>query len=200
MISTYKIKPKFQAFLLPVLKFLHRCGVTANAITWSAIMLSLATGVLCFFYPSKLMLVIIPISLFVRMALNALDGMMARIYQMQSKKGEILNELGDVVSDFILFYPAGKLFNINPHLLIAFLFLSLVNEYVGVLGKAVSGERRYEGPMGKSDRAFVVGLLCIINLIFPCCLSYSNYIFALVCALLIVSTSVRIYKTLKINL
>ena len=200
MISTYKIKPKFQAFLLPVLKFLHRCGVTANAITWSAIILSLATGVLCFFYTSKLMLVIIPISLFVRMALNALDGMMARIYQMQSKKGEILNELGDVVSDFILFYPVGKLFNINPHLLIAFLFLSLVNEYAGVLGKAVSGERRYEGPMGKSDRAFVVGLLCIINLIFPCCLSYSNYIFALVCALLIVSTSVRIYKTLKINL
>jgi CDP-diacylglycerol--glycerol-3-phosphate 3-phosphatidyltransferase len=200
MISTYKIKPKFQAFLLPVLKFLHRCGVTANAITWSAIMLSVATGVICFFYPSKMMLVIIPISLFVRMALNALDGMMARIYQMQSKKGEILNELGDVVSDFIMFYPLGKIFDLDSNLLVAFLFLSLVNEYVGVLGKAVSGERRYEGPMGKSDRAFVVGLLCIFSLIFPICLTYSNYVFVFVCALLIVSTSIRIYKTLKINL
>jgi CDP-diacylglycerol--glycerol-3-phosphate 3-phosphatidyltransferase len=132
------------------------------------------------------------------MALNALDGMMARIYNMQSKKGEVLNELGDVISDFIMFFPIGVLFQLNIGLLLSFLFFSLLNEYSGILGKAVSGVRRYDGPMGKSDRALVVGLVSLLLLVSPSLISYSNYLFLVVCALLLVSTFVRINKTLKI--
>jgi CDP-diacylglycerol--glycerol-3-phosphate 3-phosphatidyltransferase len=32
-----------------------------------------------------------------------------------------------------------------------------LTEYAGVLGVMVGAQRRYDGPMGKSDRAFVVG-------------------------------------------
>lgn len=199
MISIYKIKPKFQAFLAPVLSLLYRLGCTANMITWGAILLSVITGIIAFLYPGKFVLILMPISLFLRMALNALDGMMARNYNMQSKKGEILNELGDVTSDFIMFYPIGVLFKLQPIILIMFLFLSIVNEFTGILGKAVSGERRYEGPMGKSDRAFVVGLFCILLLISPNWTKYSNYMFCLVCSLLTFSTLVRIHKTLKLE-
>jgi len=38
------------------------------------------------------------------MALNAIDGMLAREHHMQSKLGAILNELGDVVSDTVLIF------------------------------------------------------------------------------------------------
>jgi CDP-diacylglycerol--glycerol-3-phosphate 3-phosphatidyltransferase len=198
MISIYKIKPKFQQLLMPVLKMLNKIGVTANMITWFAILLSIGTDVTIYFYPGKFALVLLPISLLIRMALNALDGMMARIYNMQSKKGEVLNELGDVISDFIMFFPIGVLFQLNIGLLLSFLFFSLLNEYAGILGKAVSGERRYDGPMGKSDRALVVGLVSLLLLVSQSLISYSNYLFLVVCALLLVSTFVRINKTLKI--
>ena len=81
-------------------------GVTANQITLSSILLSLLIGI-AFWYASynKLLFLALPIGLFIRMALNALDGMMARIYNQQTKKGEVLNELGDIISDIFIFFP-----------------------------------------------------------------------------------------------
>lgn len=199
MISIYKIKPKFQSLLMPVLDGLYKLGVTANMITWAAILLSVGTGVFTYFFPYQLALLILPISLFLRMALNALDGMMARIHNMQSKKGEVLNELGDVVSDFIMFYPIGVLFNLNDLILLAFLFLALINEYAGILGKAVSGERRYDGPMGKSDRALLVGLFSLVLYFFPSMISFGEIVFYIVAFLLTISTLVRINKTINLS-
>lgn len=197
MISTYTIKPKFQQLLKPVLEWLFKIGITANTITWCAILLSAATGLAIWLHPFGLMLLILPIALLIRMALNALDGMMARTYQMQSKKGEILNELGDVISDFLMFFPLLKLFSVQLYILIAFLFMSLINEYAGILGKAVAGNRRYEGPMGKSDRAFVIGVLSLIYYFTNSLANYIDYSFLLLILLLIISTYSRIKNTLK---
>ena len=40
--------------------------------------------------------------------------------------------------------------------------LSVLNEFAGVMGKVLGGERRYEGPMGKSDLAFLFGLIATV--------------------------------------
>lgn len=197
MISLYQIKPKFQQLLKPILTALFKMGVTANMITWSAILLSIGTGVLLWMHPYGKALLVLPISLLVRMALNALDGMMARTYNMQSKVGEILNELGDVVSDLCMFFPLLYVFGLNIYVLLAFLFLSVINEYTGVLAKAISGNRRYDGPMGKSDRAFVVGLVSLILFFNSSLMAYTNYVFMFASILLVISTTVRIVKTLK---
>ena len=199
MISVYKIKPKFQQLLKPILDAMYRMGFTANSITWMAIALSIFTGIFCWFYPGKTAMLILPMALLLRMALNALDGMMARTYNMQSKAGEVLNEIGDVISDLCIFAPIGILFKLDPIILVVFLLLSAVNEFAGILGKAVSGERRYEGPMGKSDRALVIGLIALISFFSEVLLPYTNYIFGVVLALLIISTAVRIRKTLTIS-
>jgi CDP-diacylglycerol--glycerol-3-phosphate 3-phosphatidyltransferase len=197
MISIYSIKPKFQQLLKPVLELLYKMGMTANAITWIAILLSIGTGALLWIHPYGLSFIILPAALLVRMALNALDGMMARTYNMQSKKGEVLNELGDVVSDFIMFFPLIRLLPINVYVILVFLFLSVLNEYTGILGKAVSGVRRYDGPMGKSDRAFVVGLISLIFYFTTRLGYYVDYIFLFINLLLVISTYIRIHKTLN---
>ena len=49
--------------------------------------------------------VYLPPVLLARMALNAVDGMLAREHAMQSALGAILNELGDVLSDTALYLP-----------------------------------------------------------------------------------------------
>jgi len=37
--------------------------------------------------------------------------------------------------------------------------LAAMSEFAGALGPTVGASRRYDGPMGKSDRAFVFGAL-----------------------------------------
>jgi CDP-diacylglycerol---glycerol-3-phosphate 3-phosphatidyltransferase len=195
MISVYNIKPKFQQLLMPILRGLHGLGVSANAITIVAILLSLATGLAFWWIDSPKMLLWIPLALLLRMALNALDGMMARTYQMQSRLGEILNELGDVVSDIFIFFPFLKLAFVNSYVLYAFILLSVINEFAGVLGKAMGGERRYEGPMGKSDRAMFLGIVCLVFYFFPSTQQYANWLFGAAIALLLMSTFTRLKIT-----
>lgn len=196
MISVYQIKPRFQQLLLPVLKMLHRRGVSANAITVVAILLSAGTGLAFWWAESPLMFLWVALALLLRMALNALDGMMARTYQMQSRLGEVLNEVGDIVSDVFLFFPLVKLSYVQPHLLFVFIVLSVINEFAGVLSKAMGGERRYDGPMGKSDRALFLGLLCILLYFWPVVQDYVNIAFLLATALLLLSTYTRLKKSI----
>lgn len=198
MISIYKIKPKFQALLKPVLISLHKWNITANQITLASLLLSLFIGI-CFWNSDvyTLLFLALPIGLFLRMALNALDGMMARSYNQQSKLGEVLNEVGDIISDFIIFLPLVKFESQSLLLVICFIFLSVLNETTGILSKAINGDRRYDGPMGKSDRAFIIGLYGIIKFFNFDMASYINYIFIMILILLTISTFTRLKQSLK---
>ncbi len=198
MISVYKIKPKFQQLLMPILKGLHKIGISANQITISSILLSLIIGVSFWFAGSnKYLFLALPIGLFMRMALNALDGMMARTYNQQTKKGEILNEIGDVISDLFIFFPLLIFEKDNLYLIVAFLCLSIVNEFAGILGKVVSNNRQYDGPMGKSDRALVIGLYGLLSFFSIGLGNYSSLIFSGIIILILISTITRIKKALK---
>ena len=197
MISVYKIKPAFQKLLQPLLNALHRLGITANQLTIIAILFSFGLGVIVYFssqYPFFLLLV--AIGLLLRMVLNALDGMMARQFDMQSKMGEVLNELGDVVSDLAIFLPFIVFPELNPRIVVLFAVLSIINEYAGILGKAMGGERRYDGPMGKSDRALILGLFCILGYFWKDVFNYSNWIFGIASFLILISTITRIRRSL----
>lgn len=163
MISVYQLKPRFQALLQPVLRRLRNWGFTPNSLTVIAFLLSLAMGCYSFYGERQIALFLVPAGLLLRMALNALDGMMARQFNLQSKLGAVLNEMGDLLSDAVLYYPVlYVLFGMDSIWVGWFIFLSLLNEFAGLLGQALGGERRYDGPMGKSDRALLIGVLCLL--------------------------------------
>jgi CDP-diacylglycerol--glycerol-3-phosphate 3-phosphatidyltransferase len=163
MPSVYDLKPGFQKLLLPLTAALYRLGITANGVTVSAMLASLAFGAwMALATDSRLPFLLLPVFMFVRMALNAIDGMLARQYRQQSKLGAILNEAGDVVSDAALYAPFAMLPAVQPGIILGVVFLSLLTEFVGVLGQAIGGGRRYEGPLGKSDRAVVFGALGLL--------------------------------------
>ena len=199
MISVYNIKPKFQQLLKPVMEFLHRKKFTPNHVTLLALFGSILTGGYVYLNEGWGYLVVVPLYLFIRMALNAIDGMMARAYNQQSPLGEVLNELGDVLADLAIFYPLLHKFGIDkhPNLLVVFIALMIINEFVGVLGKAMGGARRYEGPMGKSDRALFFGLLCVVVFLFPMVLSWIYYLIILVVLAMLLSTITRIKNSLN---
>ena len=161
--TTYDLKPAFQRMLLPMLGRLRQAGVTPNTLTWMAILLSGGLGyAFVLGQEQRSWFYAVAAGLLLRMALNALDGMMARQFSMTSTAGAVLNELGDVVSDALVMWPLALLPGVHAGWVGALLWMSAVNEYAGVLGASVGGERRYEGPMGKSDRTLVWGLFCLL--------------------------------------
>lgn len=161
--SIYALKPKFQALLRPLVAALHRSGATPNGITWSALLLSLAYGSWMAFEPNRHWpYLLLPAFMLLRMALNAIDGMLAREYEQQSGLGAILNEAGDVLSDTALYLPFALLPGVHAAPVLAVVFLSMMSEFVGVLGHATGAGRRYEGPLGKSDRALAFGALGLV--------------------------------------
>lgn len=138
-------------------------GVSANQVTLAALVLSLATGSLILLQPAASWpLLLVPGTLFVRMALNALDGMMAREHDMQTTLGAVLNELGDVLADAALYLPIGMVPGVSGRLVTVVVVLSVVSEMAGVIGVQIGSTRRYDGPMGKSDRALMFGAVALL--------------------------------------
>ena len=163
MASIYGLKPAFQGLLRPLTRALAGAGVTANAVTIVAALLSLAVGAAIAITPeSRGTLLLLPAALFARMALNAIDGMLAREHGQKSRLGALLNELGDVVSDAALYLPLARVPGFDPRLVVGTVVLATLTEMTGVLGPTIGASRRYDGPMGKSDRAFVFGLLALL--------------------------------------
>ncbi|PYV93649.1 MAG: hypothetical protein DMG90_01775 [Acidobacteria bacterium] len=162
MSSIYDLKPNFQKLLRPLVNGLARIGVTANQVTIAALLLSLSAGQLIARVHGGRMLLVLPVVLFVRMALNAMDGMLAREHNQKSALGAILNELGDVIADVGLYLPLAAVPQFDPWLVIGVVILSVLTEMTGVIGVQIGASRRYDGPFGKSDRAFLFGLMGLL--------------------------------------
>lgn len=163
MPSVYDLKPRFQRLLRPLGGALARAGVTANQVTVAAVALSAAGGAVIALAPGERWpLLALPAVLFVRMALNAVDGMLAREHGQASRLGAVLNELGDVVADSLLYLPLALVPGIDPRWLVAAVVAALWAEMAGIVAVEIGAARRYDGPMGKSDRAAVFGLLALV--------------------------------------
>ena len=160
--TIYNLKPAFQYLLRPLTRALWRVGVTANQVTVSALVLSLIVGGVMVRYAGRprVLLLLGPV-LFLRMALNAMDGILAKELGLKSRLGALLNELGDVFSDAALYLPLALGWGFSPVLIILIVVFAVISEMTGVLGLMVGAGRRYDGPMGKSDRAFVFGAMTV---------------------------------------
>lgn len=198
MPSVYDLKPGFQALLRPLMHRLAALGFTPNTVTLIAIAGSLVIGAAVSFGASRpALLLLLPAWLFARMALNAIDGMMARELNMSTHLGAVLNELGDAVSDLGLYLPLAFVHEPARWPVIAFSIGAVLTEFSGVLGRALGASRHYEGPMGKSDRAFVVGALGLATYLFPDITKAWFWIFAIAAVLTLVTCLNRVSRALK---
>lgn len=158
--TIYALKTRFQDLLRPLVSRLAKAGVTANQVTLTACLMSVATGaVLAWRADDGWPFLLLPVVLLVRMGLNAVDGMLAREFGQKSRLGAYLNELCDVISDAALYAPLALVAPFGPAWVGAVVVLAGLTELAGVMGQTVGASRRYDGPMGKSDRAFVFGAL-----------------------------------------
>ncbi len=158
--TLYDIKPQFQSFLRPLVRNIADKGITANQVTLSAAIGSIAIGVVLFLFQKQhTLFLILPFWMFIRMALNAIDGMLANEFGQKSKLGAYLNEICDVISDTALFIPFAFIDPFPLFSVLLVIFLALLSEFAGVLGATIGATRRYDGPIGKSDRALIFGAM-----------------------------------------
>jgi CDP-diacylglycerol---glycerol-3-phosphate 3-phosphatidyltransferase len=182
--SIYALKPKFQALLRPAVRGLHVLGVTANQVTLAACAISIALGVWLYAAaPGPTAFFLVPLWMFLRMAFNAIDGMLAREFGQQSKLGAYLNELTDVIADAALALPFATVTPFGPEWVATFVVLAGLSEFAGALGPTVGATRRYDGPMGKSDRASVLGAIALWIGIAGLLPTWATWVFPALCAL-----------------
>ena len=156
--SIYALKPKFQNLLRPLVRKLVARGVTANQVTLFACAISIVLGIALALAPTHAPLfMLLPLWFFLRMALNAMDGMLAREFGQRTALGGYLNEITDVVADAALYLPFALVAPLGALSVGVFIYLAALAEFCGVLGAVPGNGRRYDGDMGKSDRAFGMG-------------------------------------------
>ncbi|MDR1934063.1 MAG: CDP-alcohol phosphatidyltransferase family protein [Candidatus Accumulibacter sp.] len=161
MFSIYQLKPAFQNLLRPLARRLAAGGVSANAVTLAAAAVSVLVGggLYLFGAAQPVYFLCLPAWMFLRMALNAVDGMLAREFQQKTPLGAYLNELSDVIADAALYLPFVTLAPFGWGSVGSLIFLAAVSEMAGALGPTIGAPRQYDGPVGKSDRAFLFGAL-----------------------------------------
>ena len=191
--SIYDLKPKFQNLLRPLVIKLEQRGVTANQVTLTACAISVILGlILTALSGYHWLFMLIPIWLFVRMALNAIDGMLAREFNQKSRLGGYLNEITDVVSDAALYLPFAFVYPFDGLQIGLIIWLSALTEFCGVLGQVQGKTRRYDGPLGKSDRAFLFGVLGLVYVFAPTLLDFLYWVAWAMVILLIITCIKRV--------
>lgn len=157
--TTYSLKTQFQNLLRPFAYRLNDWGITPNQTTVITCLLSFTYAALVVYVQLPILFYLFPVFFVVRMALNAIDGIMAKEKNKITKLGAILNEIGDVLSDAVLaavfFFVSG----VNVNYLWLFIYLSLFVECAGLWAYLLKHERFYNGPLGKSDRGIILTLM-----------------------------------------
>ena len=191
--SIYDLKPKFQNLLCPLVIKLEQRGVTANQVTLTACAISVILGLmLTALSDYNWLFILIPIWLFMRMALNAIDGMLACEFNQKSRLGGYLNEITDVVSDAALYLPFAFVYPFDALQIGLIIWLSALTEFCGVLGQVQGKTRRYDGPLGKSDRAFLFGVLGLVYAFLPMLPDFLYWVSWAIVILLIITCIKRV--------
>jgi len=155
----YAVKPWFVSRLRRVEDVLVARRIRPDALTYAAIVASIgAAGAIvagALLEAPVLWILVAPLGL-IRLALNALDGAVARRTRSASPFGAALNEVCDRLSDVVLI--VSTLAVAPPELVLAAMTLALLASVAGMSGVGASGKRSYAGPMGKADRVAVMAL------------------------------------------
>ena len=130
-----------------------RLEIHPDAISYASIAVAALAGAGFLFalrWPA--LLLVAPLLCYARLWLNMLDGMVALASGKASRRGEILNDFPDRVSDVLIFAGVAHSGLCNPFAAYWAAIFALLTAYVGTLGQAVGARRQFGGVMSKPWR------------------------------------------------
>jgi len=185
-VGIYTTKSKWQKALQPIIDFCVARRIHPNAFTYGALFLSLLAALALYLAnTNRNWLWILPPFVLIRLLLNLMDGQVARALNLADEWGEVKNEFGDRLADATLFAAMGLSGYAETALALIALTLILLASYLGILGKALGGQRVYGGLFGKGDRMISLAVFTLYPAWTGDLASYNYYlIFASVAALI----------------
>lgn len=101
-----------------------------------------------------------------------------------------------MISDAALYLPFAFVAGSNLWLIVVMILLAMLSEFAGVLGIMIGASRRYDGPMGKSDRAIVFGVMgLLVGLAIPVA-GFADWVWCAVAALTMLTVVNRVRRAL----
>jgi CDP-diacylglycerol--glycerol-3-phosphate 3-phosphatidyltransferase len=155
----YRVKPAAQRALRPLVDGCVSRGVSADRVTLAAIPVA-ALGGLCLALADSFvaLLLAVPFLAVLRLIMNLADGQVARRTGTTHPMGEVLNEVGDRVSDVLFIGGLAFVAAVGPLLAGSAVVASVLASYAGIAARAVGLPRQYGGVMSKPARMLVLAV------------------------------------------
>ena len=132
-------------------------GISPAAVSWLAMIFAILTGY-AFYTGNNEFLLLASLFVFLSGFFDALDGALARVSQLASKRGDLLDHILDRYAD--VFIIGGLMYSpwvrdwLGFFAIIGVLLLS----YMGTQAHAVVGKRDYSGYLGRATRLIILTL------------------------------------------
>ncbi len=132
-----------------------------NTLSWAAFVFAALGGL--FFYLGHIYLLLSFLMILLNTILDALDGKVARMRNMTSKRGDFLDHLLDRYADTAII--AGIMFSAYTQPVWGLLALTGIyfTSYAGTHALAVTHQRDYGGLLGRADRLVLLIILPILQ-------------------------------------
>jgi CDP-diacylglycerol--glycerol-3-phosphate 3-phosphatidyltransferase len=167
--AAYALKPRFRAALKPIETPVTSWGVSADTVTAAGLVASglAAASIVAAAWQPPFLAAVAPLVI-LRLACNAIDGMIAQDKGTSSAWGFVLNECADRAAD-VLILAAVIAYTHATTLGVAAVGLVLLASYMGIVGCAVGGSRQYAGIMGKADRMLLLAVFAFAQMLWTSC-------------------------------
>ncbi|MGI9584954.1 MAG: CDP-alcohol phosphatidyltransferase family protein [Acidimicrobiia bacterium] len=160
-LSLSQAKPAFVGLLAPIQDRMVRLGVHPDQLTLAALPIQLSIAIaLVGGSINGLFWLAIPVLGVLLMAVNALDGSIARATGTETIRGALTNELVDRAGDIMIFSAAFAV--ATPGLATFALVAVLSTELCAAISSSITHRRDSLGPMSKPDRMLVLGIASLV--------------------------------------
>ena len=134
-------------------RFCVHHGIHPDAISYLSVIAALIAAT-CFWKSgaTRWLLIIAPVFCYLRLWFNMLDGLVAFAAGKASRRGEILNDLPDRISDVVIFVGVAHSGLMNPLIRYWAAIFALLTSYIGLFGQALGVQRQFGGIMSKPWR------------------------------------------------
>jgi phosphatidylglycerophosphate synthase len=185
-----------------------RAGIHPDVFSYASIAAALIAGILFWQSRTHPRYIVIAVAFaMLRLWLNMFDGMVALAAGKASKRGEIVNDLPDRVSDVVIFVGIAHSGWCNPFYAYWVALAAVIVAYVGLFGQAVGVQREFSGVMAKPWRivALSVGALVTMFLVLSddnfwfggfAVLDWTHFVILIGCAQTVIVRLSRIFRAL----
>jgi len=134
-------------------RFCVHHGIHPDAISYLSIVAALIAAI-CFWKSgaTRWLLIVAPLFCYLRLWFNMLDGLVAFAAGKASRRGEIVNDLPDRISDVVIFVGVAHSGLMNPLIGYWPAIFAVLTSYVGLFGQALGVQRQFGGIMSKPWR------------------------------------------------